>query len=284
MKKQIKRIAIYLGMGFLPVVAMAAYNDVSLGTSAIISINDSLGNAVSLTVAGSADTVESISVSSTDFSVTLQSGSTLTIASAGRNLITTGAPSSNYSTTCETSQSTMTLTATAALSTTVSVSPNACGAASSSSSSSGSNGPVAQSGGGGGGGSYIKPTTNTTTSDQAKNAALQATLAGLQAQVNSAGAGTGKGFTFAKSMSLGSKSSDVMNVQKVLNSDTDTQVADVGIGSKGKETTYLGPATIKAIKKFQVKYGLAKPGVAGYGLLGPKTKAKLSEVSKLKGL
>ncbi len=268
----------------MPVVAMAAYNDVSLGTSAIITINDSLGNAVNLTVAGSADVVESIAVGSTSFSVTLQSGSTLTVASAGRNLITTGATSANYSTTCETSQSTLTLTATAELTTSVSVSPNACGAAGSSSSSSGGgNGPIAQSGGGGGGGGVssnsIKPNTP---SQQSQVDALKATLAGLQAQAGSGGAG--KGFTFSKSLSTGSKSSDVINLQKVLNSDSDTQVSATGAGSKGKETTLFGPATKRALQKFQVKYGLAKPGQSGYGVFGPKTKAKMTEVSKLKGL
>ena len=264
----------------LPVVAMAAFNDVSLGTSAIISINDSLGTAVSLTVSGTADVVETIAVGATSFTVTLQSGSTLTVSSAGRNAFTTGAPTSNYSTTCETSKSTITLTATAALTTSVSVSPNACGGVAASSSSSGGNGPIAQSGGGGGGGgTSSNSVTPSTPSAQSQVDSLKATLAGLQAQV-----GSGKGYTFTKSLSVGNKSSDVMNLQKVLNSDSDTQVSATGAGSKGKETTLFGPATKKALQKFQVKYGIAKPGQSGYGVFGPKTKAKMIEVSKLKGL
>ena len=158
-----KKLLISLSLLLVPAVAFGAYNDVSLGTSAIISINDSAGNAISLTVTGSADAVESIIVGTSSFTVGLQSGSTLTVASAGRNLLTTDVSSSNYSTTCETSQSTMTLTATAAATATISVTPNACGAAGSSSSSSGSNGAPAAQSGGGGGGSYVAPKTNTAT-------------------------------------------------------------------------------------------------------------------------
>ena len=64
----------------------------------------------------------------------------------------------------------------------------------------------------------------------------------------------------------------------LLNRDPATRVAVTGPGSAGNETDKLGPATLAAIKKFQVKHGIARPGVIGYGLLGPKTRAKLNEL------
>ncbi|MFA5888949.1 MAG: peptidoglycan-binding domain-containing protein [Candidatus Paceibacterota bacterium] len=285
-----KKLLISLGILLVPLVVGAAYNDVSLGTSAIISINDSLGNAISLTVSGSADVVESLVVGSASFTANLQSGSTLKVASAGRNKLLTDAGGTNYTTTCDTSQSTMTLTATAEAAVTVTVSPNACSGATTSSSSS-SNGPIVSSGGGGGGG-YVAPVVTTTPAPTTTSATtveqLQAMIASLTAQIAALSggsiAGTGTGFTFTKSLTVGSQSNDVKNLQKVLNSDSDTKIASSGAGSPGNETSYFGALTRTAIKKFQVKYGLAQPGGIGYGVFGPKTKAKMAEVSKLKGL
>ena len=281
-----KKLLICLSILLVPFVAGAAYNDVSLGTSAIISINDSLGTAVPLTVSGSADVVESIVVGATSFTATLQSGSTLQVASAGRNSLSTDVPSSNYSTSCGTDQSTITLTATAQAVATVTVSPNACGSGTSTTVT-GSNGPVAQSGGGGGG-SYIAPTTTTTTtSTTATIEQLQAMIASLIAQIQALGGSVGStagvsssSFMYNIKLNVGSKGDDVMNLQKFLNSDPDTQVSVSGAGSPGNETTYFGLATRKAIQKFQVKYGMAAPGKTGYGNFGPATRAKVIELSK----
>lgn len=41
---------------------------------------------------------------------------------------------------------------------------------------------------------------------------------------------------------------------------------------------YFGSLTEKAVQKFQEKYGIAGPGEEGYGAVGPKTRAKLSEI------
>jgi hypothetical protein len=275
-----KKLLICLSAMLLPVMAMAAYNDVSLTTDAIISVGGT-----NLTVSGSSATIESIAVGATSFSVVLQANSSFSVSSADRNVFNTDAPAANVSQSCSDSASSLTLTdsSTSNLTVTVTLSANACGSGTTTTTSSGGNGPIVQNGGGGGGG-YITPTTpvtTNTTSQQSQIAALNATLKSLQAQV---GGGDGKGFTFAKNLSVGSKSSDVMNVQKTLNSDPDTMVASSGAGSPGKETTLYGPATKKAIQKFQLKYGLAKPSDSGYGNFGPKTKAKLAEVSKMKGL
>jgi peptidoglycan hydrolase-like protein with peptidoglycan-binding domain len=83
---------------------------------------------------------------------------------------------------------------------------------------------------------------------------------------------------FAKTLKRGSRHPDVKRLQVLLNSDPSTRVAETGMGSSGNETEYFGPATARAVKKFQTKYQIATPGVSGYGLVGPKTRAKLAEL------
>lgn len=43
-------------------------------------------------------------------------------------------------------------------------------------------------------------------------------------------------------------------------------------------TGYFGPATERAVKRFQEKYGIARQGDGGYGFVGPKTRAKLNSL------
>jgi hypothetical protein len=45
-----------------------------------------------------------------------------------------------------------------------------------------------------------------------------------------------------------------------------------------ESTGYFGSIRKKAVQKFQVKYGIASEGNAGYGRVGPKTRAKLNEI------
>jgi len=72
--------------------------------------------------------------------------------------------------------------------------------------------------------------------------------------------------------------SDVKRLQELLNTDSDTQIAQSGVGSPGNETDYFGSLTKKAVQRFQKKYSVASEGDAGYGYVGPATRAKLSEV------
>ncbi len=58
-------------------------------------------------------------------------------------------------------------------------------------------------------------------------------------------------YMFNTNMRLGSRGTDVMNLQKVLNMYTQTQIASSGAGSPGMETTTFGPATRAAVNKFQ---------------------------------
>ncbi len=84
--------------------------------------------------------------------------------------------------------------------------------------------------------------------------------------------------SFTRPLSPGATHSDVKRLQQLLNSDPDTRIADAGVGAPGNETEYFGSLTTKAIQKFQLKYGVAKPGDIGYGNFGPKTRAKIQEV------
>ena len=84
------------------------------------------------------------------------------------------------------------------------------------------------------------------------------------------------GAKFSRTLNLNSVGQDVLTLQKILNTDSATRVATSGAGAPGKETTKLGSLTLAALKKFQVKHGIAKAGVAGYGTVGPKTRAKLN--------
>ena len=80
--------------------------------------------------------------------------------------------------------------------------------------------------------------------------------------------------TFTRSLSLGSTGTDVKYLQIFLN-DNGFTVTSTGIGSKGNESTYFGPATYKALIKYQEYYAkdiLAPYGLAkGTGYFGPST-------------
>lgn len=86
------------------------------------------------------------------------------------------------------------------------------------------------------------------------------------------------GAPIVRTIRIGSIGEDVRTIQRLLNSDTATRVALSGAGSPGNETNRVGSLTVRAIQKFQVKYAIAKPGVVGYGQIGPKTRAKLNQM------
>ena len=84
------------------------------------------------------------------------------------------------------------------------------------------------------------------------------------------------GVTFTRALTVGSQGEDVRALQKILNSDARTRITESGVGSPGKETTLFGTLTRRAVQKFQELYEIAHAGNAGYGLVGPATRAKLN--------
>lgn len=82
-------------------------------------------------------------------------------------------------------------------------------------------------------------------------------------------------FNFYRNLSLGDSGNDVLQLQKILNQDTETRIAISGIGSVGNETNYFGNLTKNALIKFQNKYrdGILTPVglVYGTGFFGQNT-------------
>ncbi|MEK9154439.1 MAG: peptidoglycan-binding domain-containing protein, partial [Patescibacteria group bacterium] len=112
------------------------------------------------------------------------------------------------------------------------------------------------------------------------DAGVASPQASPQGQAQSGNAAVSAGTVFARALKVGAKGDDVKLLQIVLNTDFDTRIAASGDGSSGKETTTFGRLTLTALKRFQVKHGIAKPGDDGYGNVGPKTRAKLNALLK----
>ncbi|MEK7473486.1 MAG: serine hydrolase [Patescibacteria group bacterium] len=69
----------------------------------------------------------------------------------------------------------------------------------------------------------------------------------------------------------GSVGTDVRRLQEILARDSE-------VYPEGLVTGRFLPLTLAAVKRFQVKHGVAKPGVLGYGVVGPATRAKIAEL------
>lgn len=91
-------------------------------------------------------------------------------------------------------------------------------------------------------------------------------------------------YVFNSNMRLGSRGTDVMNLQKVLNMYPQTQVAASGVGSSGMESSYFGPATRAAVNKFHALH-LAELGIAApTGNVFGGTRALLNQICAGEGM
>ena len=60
--------------------------------------------------------------------------------------------------------------------------------------------------------------------------------------------------TFVRNLKQGDRGVDVRALQIILNSDTETRIANEGPGSPGQETEYFGTLTYQATVRLQEKY------------------------------
>lgn len=86
-----------------------------------------------------------------------------------------------------------------------------------------------------------------------------------------------------RTIKIGSSGDDIKNLQIFLNSSDDTRISVSGAGSPGNETNYFGPASARALSRFQEKFTeeiLAPSGIAkGSGILGQRTRNKIRVLS-----
>jgi peptidoglycan hydrolase-like protein with peptidoglycan-binding domain len=258
-----------LSLLVFPLFSFAA-NDVTL-TTADAQIT---ANGVTVKVSGSHN-VDSITVNSGDFQVVM-SQSSLIVVSSDKATFTVSPDQYKTSFECKSDESVLTLERNTEGTDTVTVTPSSTTCSASSGSSSGGS-----SGGGGGGGggsvpgqttSVTQPTTSTTDTTDTTTTPTPEVTTPVSSTVSA---------VFARTLRLGAAGEDVLRLQKLLNSDPDTQIASSGVGSPGNETDYYGGLTEAAVKKFQAKHGVAStgsPDTTGFGLVGPGTRAKLKEI------
>ena len=77
---------------------------------------------------------------------------------------------------------------------------------------------------------------------------------------------------FTQTLKYGSRGNQVILLQDTLK---ELSFFPQNIKSNGN----FGPTTLKAVRAFQVRYNIAKPGIAGYGQVGPKTRQALNQLN-----
>lgn len=80
-------------------------------------------------------------------------------------------------------------------------------------------------------------------------------------------------FRFSHDLRFGSSHLDVIQLQKLLNAFSDTQVAKWGAGSPGQETAYFGSLTKEALIRYQSKHAISPAS----GFFGPLTRAEANK-------
>lgn len=261
-----------------PMLAFAAYNDVSLTTSTVIATGG-----VNLTVTGSTASIQSLVVRSSDFDVTLLPGSSIAISSADKvNFNFDSAVQITQSFSCGSGSSSLTISNVSGTATLTITPTGTCGTTTTTSSGGGGNGsPVG--GGGGGGGGYAAPVSAPANAGSLNGSSLSdsqiraiisllqsfgtdaATIANVTAALHGqATAGTAPSAhncSFTRDLTLGSRGDDVICLQNAL--------IAAGYPVPAGATGYFGAQTRAAVAQWQSVAGVTP--AAGY--FGPKSQA-----------
>ena len=83
-------------------------------------------------------------------------------------------------------------------------------------------------------------------------------------------------FTFTSYLTVGKSGNEVRQLQEIL-------TANPTIYPEGTVTGYYGPATQRAVQRFQEMNGIAGPSTTGYGDVGPLTRSKLNYYLSYRG-
>jgi hypothetical protein len=257
-----KKIILIISLIVLPTSSVfAAFNNATLTTDAVISVDS-----YTLNISGSSAVVESITVNLSNFSVTLQSGSSITITSPTKNQITTDITSgvtnicnSSVSSVAITGTGTYTITPTATICVDSTPTPEPTPTPSGGSSSGGSSSASSQV-------QSLISMGNYQLAQQIANK-YNIVLPDSAPTLNTKTPSTVYKITTTKVLSVGQTNADIKTLQQYLNLKGYT-VATTGVGSKGKETTMFGALTKKALMKLQ-----KANGIPATGNLGPLTRA-----------
>ena len=260
MKKVLTTLAISLT---LPLVALAAFDSVQIpsGTTLVFSVG---GSDLNFTVTDG--NVENVEAAAASVTFTMAPGSAISINSSDRKNFGYSVNRTIASLQCTSSASiiNLSLAGSEGSNEVVTVTPNSTTCTVPSGGAGG--------GGGGGGGSPAPapapaptPTPTPAPTPTPPVAAVVTTVpAATVAQPSPVAQLVSP--VFNKDLTAGSRGDDIKRLQELLAQDKD-------IYPEGLTTGYYGNATLRAVKKFQTKYGL--PSV---GRVGPATRAKLQEV------
>ena len=285
MTRTLSRAGIILAL-LAPCFALAAYNDVTLDTTVVLSVNS-----IEVDVTGSTASIASITINPTNFTIDLEPSSTITLTAPNRNILSPVVSAPITATeTCTDSVSSLVLTS-SAHTTTVTIAPQSTLCTTSSTSSGGGGGGgvpslIGVTNSGGGGPPALTVTTPTptpatpvsglsVTQGEAVLSLLSSfdadavTIASVRAALyGQASPGTATPTVFSRDLEVGMTGDDVKALQVYLNTHG-YQVAASGPGSPGNETTKFGGATRAALIKLQKANNITP--AAGY--FGPKTRA-----------
>ncbi len=267
MKKSIALAAIALCA--LPAFAFAAYNDVTLTSDAVISVDG-----YTLNVSGPSAALQSIVVNAGSFSVTLSSGSSLTITSPTLQQLSSDVTTDLVNNTCTGSASSLSLAYSNTGTVTNVITPSAT-VCTNSSSGGGSvivgSGPLAPG--------YIN-SNPTAAAGASSTVAVSAATSSAVTVTPSASSGSPttatSPYVFTHNLSYRMVGSDVLKLQQYPNTHG-FPVATAGPGSPWMETTRFGLLTYRALVKFQEAHAaeiLIPAGLTqGSGYFGPATRA-----------